>query len=80
MILTEKFLRDLNTKIGDDIVLYDVAARKVYFIHHSEDEFRLRQTRGKRRLPVKIRKKDHFFRVSPEGEITRKIPEGFVVE
>lgn len=55
MTLTKEFLSSLDTRVGENLVVYDVAGRKVYFLHHHDTGFRLQQIRGKRRLPVKNR-------------------------
>lgn len=80
MILTNRFLNSLGTKEGDDFVVYDVGGRKVYFIHHSKEEYRLKQTRGKRRLPVTIRKTDKFFKVDGDGTVSEDLIDGFIRE
>lgn len=79
MVLTKEFLEKLDTKIGDNLVIYDVAKRKVFFVHHNEEGFALRLILGKRKMPVKIRPKDKVFRVE-NGMVDKQNFEGFIVE
>mgnify|MGYP004721695425 FL=1 len=77
MIITNRFLNSLGTKEGDDFVIYDEAERKVYFFHHSKEEYQLKLTRGKRRMPVTIRRTDKFFRVDIDGTVSEDLNDGF---
>ena len=77
IIITYRFLTSLGTKEGDDFVIYDVAERKVYFFHHSKEEYRLKLARGKRRMPVTIRQTDKFFRVDIDGTVSEDLNDGF---
>lgn len=78
MILTNRFLNKLGTNIGEDLVIHDVAERKIYFIHHSNEEYRIKQIRGKRKRITKIRGTDKFFCVNADGSVSEELSDGFV--
>ena len=69
-IITKKFLDQFNVAVGAEIVLYDVAGRKIYFFHKGPDDYRLKMVRGKRRLPIKVRKSDFRVRLNADGSVT----------
>lgn len=69
-IINKELLDTLSVKPGQELVLYDVAGRKVYFFHRDENDFRLKLVRGKRRLPVKVRNSDVRVRLNFDGSLS----------
>ena len=51
-IISREFLDSFGVKPGQELVLYSVADRKVYFFHRDETDFRLKLVRGKRQFPL----------------------------
>lgn len=70
-IISREFLDSFGVKPGQELVLYSVADRKVYFFHRDETDFRLKLVRGKRRLPIKVRPTDIRVRINFDGTISR---------
>lgn len=68
-VITKKLLDSLDIPVGDQFVVYDVAGRKVYFMVKNRKDYRLKQVRGKRKLPIKVRPTDHRFRINYNGTI-----------
>lgn len=69
---------DPLSKVGDNVVFYDVASRKILFFYRDEAGYRLKQIRGKRRLPITVRHSDILVKRMPDGTIlsgAKNIPE-----
>lgn len=71
-------IQSLEPRVGDEIVVYDVEARKVLFFHQSENGIRTKYVRNKRGRVTSIRKTDRFVRVEKDGKFTGN-KEGFAV-
>ena len=74
MTITEDLLLSLNTKVGDDFVVYDVAGNHAMFFHHGDAGFRPKQHIRKRQnslKKVKVRPTDGLFRVETDGTVIR---------
>lgn len=71
MKIIEKLLRENSQRVGDNIVLYLEADRKVYFFHHGENGYELRLIRGKRKMPIKVRPTDILVKFTRNGEVVK---------
>ena len=71
MKIIEKLLRENSQRVGDNIVLYLEADRKVYFFHHGENGYELRLIRGKRKMPIKVRHTDILVKFTRNGEVVK---------
>lgn len=66
-----KLLRENSQRVGENIVLYLEADRKVYFFHHGENGYELRLIRGKRKMPIKVRQTDILVKYTQDGEVVK---------
>lgn len=65
-------------QVGDNVVFYDVESRKVLFFYRDTTGYRLKQIRGKRRLPMNVRPSDVLVKRMSNGSIicgAENIPE-----
>ena len=77
--ITKELLKSLNSSVGDNLAIYDVENRKIFFFLHKEnDNFELQLIRSKREKPVRVRSTDIVFRIERDGSIDKNNFDGLV--
>ena len=77
--ITKELLKSLNSSVGDNLAVYDVENRKIFFFLHKEnDNFELQLIRSKRENPVRVRSTDIVFRIERDGSIDKNNFDGLV--
>ena len=59
---SKKELKNITRNVGDNVVIHDVATRKVFFFEREVEGFRLKKTWSKRANPIVVRATDRLYR------------------